>query len=646
MNIAFRLDWLGSGRNAPQYCGGVLSLSALVDRCSTSNVYIDKHSGALMLKPQAESWIPLSGFLGDTAQCEQVDCGAVKFIVVHSTPATLQTAMQFPENCGLCMLLYTPSVVGVSEPLLDLDVGSITLHFFTDGRVTSTYVDHRFSGMQNNIVRLFFFPLANNVLAVRTDNEGVNIITSDAVLPAYQLKLKAYTRLRFAVSRLTYPQNGVFLTPTLTFPREPEEGEHVAIKEVGEVFGRGGYVLTARANDGSSWDGTREYRIRADLLSSEVHSTPILRRVTVLLAKDYTPEIPDLTDISDLVRSARLVNGEKLELELCRSSDNPSWADGLHNRLISVEIDSKPVFVGLTEGVSATAWKLYKLTAQPLTKVLAAPCLTNKLCFDGVSHTEAIKQLCLSTGMLTEADIEVDEDDTKLPDTHSADQNADNDSELTTKPFDTPEQWIKRICEQTGWRFHFGYSHYDGRPVLRYYDPLSFDPEDVLYVLSAVTDSTTDGKIFELSWDYQAPEANIIAVIGKKEEGTYHAAVYEDKASIDPSLPPEERPDNWLGYKLPLVLTFESVCPVEWLKALAVRLGVEVSQVRRVATVESDWLTSTRPLWINDIVELRGLELDEPRFRVVEVDSVEFVRPRPRIRFRAVQLKEVHSIWI
>lgn len=150
-------------------------------------------------------------------------------------------------------------------------------------------------------------------------------------------------------------------------------------------------------------------------------------------------------------------------------------------------------------------------------------------------------------------DLDIEFIDYTLP---ALSKSSDGEFALLPEVGDTPAQWIRKLWEEFAQKCLYGWVPTVDGVKFRFATPEGLGSESQFTVYLTEADSIADGHP---AGDYKRrayfskprvllPEANDIHVIGRNPRTRLPiVAHYRDFNSIDPTLDPGDRPDNWIG---------------------------------------------------------------------------------------------------
>lgn len=322
----------------------------------------------------------------------------------------------------------------------------------------------------------------------------------------------------------------------------------------------------------------------------------------------------------------------------CTVPEPDTWY-GLSNRLAELKIGTKTIFKGILASppvhvVGGYGKQEYEIELVSIAKLLNEPCLAGNARFDGMAHTDVVKWLCLSAGLL-EDDLDISTDTTPLPNTVQTGQMANGtgaqESKLEPSIAETPMEWIDKVCEFSGYKFYDDVDDTNGTYKIAYQDPMNAPEITELPSVSPFSEDHVVGeydRVFAQGYrEYTIePECNELWVVGCDKWGMTIAAVFIDEDSQNPDLAEEDRPANWMGVTRRATMCIGGTATMGLLKRIAYRVGFRITQSVEMIELVCDW---SPKLWrrkkftflTNSDESLRAQEAD---YFVEKIDSIEF----------------------
>lgn len=626
------------------------------------------------------SWTLDDGSTPITTHWDEREREYDRWVVSDGTTELIQTSSDIDADTGLFLSVFLCGEEDDTFEALRVWFGQWKLVIYSNGKadvyVVKDGVDYkRGTGwlnaasrntLCNRISNLMIVPTADQRLLVRRNgvagfttivpDEDLGGAGDDEIITAAKVKLQApgSSMIRFQLTELAYDTSTdcEYVSPVRALGTPPTDG--ATITATVDQLNLGG-LIACNVYEGydpadpptgigdltpfSAGDGIVDSYCIGVLINPTATCSPIFRGATVMIDPPEGTEPEDPADITADVTSCVIEPGEnpvntEAKLTIRDVDDHPIL--GVCNRWCDVMIGDVVVLRGVLREPPALiyrdGYRSYEITVQSIAKFLDQPCLHSNVRFDGVAHTTAVEWLLRFAG-IGATEFEIQTDTTTLPNTAS--QPDGSDSKLRPGIADTPMEWITRVAEMTGWEFRDGVLEAVAPATIGnygfvYLDPLARNETSahtfVFHTSNSAGDDAYDIIHSEARWYAQEPESNEVWVVGCNEKGERIAAVYRDEDSQDATLTEELRPDNWLGYRKVGLIPVKRVVTMDMLKAIALRIGTEVSQRVDLVDFEADWKPG---LWRGVYVTLDTNEDDdlptiEPLWRIERISSITF----------------------
>lgn len=298
------------------------------------------------------------------------------------------------------------------------------------------------------------------------------------------------------------------------------------------------------------------------------------------------------------------------------------------NRTVKVQTDETPPilwFGGRTENP--------KLTVMPDDRVsrVAFECrdywyllerqlIADPLPLDGLELSDAVKTLVKLAGFV-DADFILEDSGFYLP---TVGQESSGEWALLPESGDTVADWVRRLWETYAQTWVYGFVPTTEGVKFRFVskEGLGNDPVATLYhSLQQSSEPSEWYRSCEITT--LQPEANHIYVVGFDARSKKPFRVeWRDDASADPTLPPEDRPDNWLGEVKSYGWVDPSITTEEAANYALAVLVERLSRRRTLAEWECELIIKEggTPGWVGDCVTLSA----HGTFRIVSM-AVQFL---------------------
>lgn len=443
-----------------------------------------------------------------------------------------------------------------------------------------------------------------------------------------------------------YRTSGDALSRVVRYRYAPETGRTVSTVTYHDFQGRTGLSVAGslRTPDNSGAfiaDGAaHEGRVRIQL-TGDGDWTPFVYGASSIIEPEFTntPDAPQ--SLWDSTESLTLSIGEQPDEVALRATClwNPAFRL-LDNRAVACTWQhphyQQPVelFRGrlyppdLLIGQGADASRM-ELTARDLWRVLSDAALFDPTPLDGLELSEAIRQLCHQAG-LPDSLLQLTNTGFHLPTTA-----AQGGGEWAVYPRvgDTAGEWVFRLWQTYAWDWFLGFKPTPSgwKLVLAEYD----DAVRVDVYLTSLEAQAQAGAAWywhivqDLRHDLVEPEANEVIVTGwDANRRRPIQATFRDYNSMNPSLAPAARPENWVGAPRRygwVDYTITRLADAEYVRDLLVE---KLTQRRYLAEWQSPLLTYVDsnvrlPVWRGDVVGIVDGNV-RYKYRVLSID-IEFV---------------------
>jgi len=229
---------------------------------------------------------------------------------------------------------------------------------------------------------------------------------------------------------------------------------------------------------------------------------------------------------------------------------------------------------------------------------------------------------------------------------------------------------LRHMLETYASTWLYGYFPGESGPVFRAGSPSFFGTEPVVTLYGSIADAVAigghdpDPNSPDAAWRFVYHdwtetrlriEANDVRVTGYDPVARRIVqARYFDASSADPTLPPDERPDNWEGEHLPLGLWDPKITTQAAAERACGILAGRTVDRRVVCAFSAEFARKPledglgQPLWKGAVVDLHGkgvyrLNTLEADWTVSEPDGVAWGNPRRRCRARYTAVKGAGS---
>lgn len=424
---------------------------------------------------------------------------------------------------------------------------------------------------------------------------------------------------------LKYRTWGYALSREVEFRYAPESGRTVQTTVYYDLQGRSGLSVSGalRKPDNSDDfvpDGTlRRGRIRV-LLTGDGSWTPFVYGASSVVAPEFvnTPDAPQ--SLWNITRALSIRIGEEPEdaelRAICRLDPNFRLID---NRAVEfvwrhphfgVDV---PLFRGRlyppdlvpAKGLGEARMELF---ARDLWRVLDDAVLFDPTPLDGLELSEAIRELCHQAG-LPDSLLSLTNTGYYLPTTA-----AQGGGEWAVYPRvgETAGEWVRRLWQTYAWDWFLGF-----KPTAQGWK-LVFAPYDDtvrvdVYLSSSAAQAAVGSAwmwhiVRDLRHDLVEPEANEVIVTGWDPNRRRPVqAIYRDYDSMNPTLAPANRPENWIGAPRRYGWLDYTITRLSDAQAVRDYLVQRLTQRRYLAEWTSFLLTYAQgnarlPVWRGDVV--------------------------------------------
>jgi hypothetical protein len=336
------------------------------------------------------------------------------------------------------------------------------------------------------------------------------------------------------------------------------------------------------------------FAYRVDLAGSAEHPTAVYD-AEVRFAPTTRQRGPGALDASQLVLEAResaALRSESARLSLLLDARDDALGEKADrcNMRVEFAVDGVRRFTGLSGASVLEPGRAARLAlaCDDLTKRLRTALLSDERAFDGMVHTEAVRELLHLAGFADE-DLEIAEDDYRLP------ARANDDMPLLQpRNGESVATFLEYLRESfSGWRAGF-----DRGGVFHYAPP----PEESIPVASFSTQTTPAGEdapVFELEDQIdETGHANEVHVIGRGPTGEVLSASFVDYASQN-----DPTSDRYVGERRLLVWVDTALATQSSVNWVCRTLAEEAIRLHRAVSFSGPFLGHVSP---GDAVALDG----------------------------------------
>lgn len=508
--------------------------------------------------------------------------------------------------------------------------------------------------IQEQQIDLLLIPCRRRSLFILTSFGGTAVYEFDdldienpnnEIVPAGQFWLKIphgtitcqFAPLRYVVSGSAYGQIQAFRYPpaidttiTTTVYRDrtgtgtSDSIARLRFSDDSADFVPDGITDTARIRvdlTGDSWSTDFVYgasaRARRELVETADASIEIGDRIRWFVGR--SPESRNLTVTGRAWR--------ELELSV------PKFKE-ISNRSCSLKVDEKLVFTGRTLPVRWTdsaveLGETWEIECRDKWYMLERQQIRDYYPLDGLELSEAIRLLAHAAG-LTDSELDLTDTEFVLPIVSGS---ARAEWAVLPEIGSSYADAIMRLWQNYAATWTLGF-----RPTIDGYKlifqppaspPIPVSSKLYLTIADAVADGVSASEAWRsvvrrhAEWQTIPPEANEIIITGWDPiRRVAFQRIYRDSDSQDPTLPPNDRPANWLGEPQVVGLVDYTITTDTAAERALDILKSRLTQPRRLLTIHCDMQTDTEtgfPVWIDDVIEISGLGY----WRVLEFE-VEF----------------------
>ncbi len=430
-----------------------------------------------------------------------------------------------------------------------------------------------------------------------------------------------------------YPSSGWRASVAIPRKEAPSVG---AIAQFASASGGSGTLATQFARDLDATlafvpDGvTRRYRLRADL-GGDGDSTPF-----VYSATGWFPTETEETDDSERLRLDLSVLEASLEVPenpsgvrfsvrlkdpYGLSAEDSARIGAICNRPGLLSYGDLPIVDGIGEPPKVILAPTGETTRAELSfrdwwSLFEQYQFREDIPLDGMTFREAFITVATAAGF-PEDRIDCDGDDFRLEAPEGS--GSRGDFAVLIKVGDSADRWIQRLHETYAGNWHIGIRPTESGVRLQCLSPETIGEEPKIKLYLSHDDAIADGVAEEEAWKYVLrtfaetrvpPEANEIHVTGIDLRRRRPIHVFRrDEDSIDPTLAPSERPDNWLGGLCGYAFGSPSLTTQAMCERACNILFERLTPGRWLADCLAEWmigLDSGLPLWRGDCVEIDG----------------------------------------
>lgn len=237
--------------------------------------------------------------------------------------------------------------------------------------------------------------------------------------------------------------------------------------------------------------------------------------------------------------------------------------------------------------------------------------------YDGLEMAEAMKQIIELTGYSRD-DMEIPDFGFRLP---TIGQSSEGEFALYPEVDDKALDWFVRLWQTYARAWEWGWIPTGTGPVFKVRHLDDLNAQSPVYTLyPTIQEAVTIGGIprdlaYQFVYRTSEPtdiecEANVIYVTGRDPRtAQIFRSQFIDTQSCDPTLPPDLRPDNWLGEPRPYGLGDPSITTLEEASWVSAVLQRRLTQKRRLQPFTSEFMISDdgSPVWRGDVVTLYGI---------------------------------------
>ncbi|OYT70807.1 MAG: hypothetical protein CFK49_07005 [Armatimonadetes bacterium JP3_11] len=292
----------------------------------------------------------------------------------------------------------------------------------------------------------------------------------------------------------------------------------------------------------------------------------------------------------------------------------------------------------------------FRLAAKDLWRVLADAILFDPTPLDGLEVGQAIRQLCHQAG-LPDSLLDLGDTGVLLPTTAAQ---GGGEWAVYPKVGDSAGEWVRRLWQSYAWDWFLGFKPTPSgwKLVFRPYD----DTTRVDVYLTSQEAQVAQGAAWlwhtvqDLRHDLIEPEANEVIVTGWDPNARRPIqAIYRDYASMDSTLAPASRPNNWIGAPRRYGWVDYTITRLADAERVRDYLANKLTVRRYLAEWTSLLLTYVQggvrlPVWRGDVVGIVEGNIRH-KYRVLSLDIEVFGTPKQgelilAARYRAEKIAE------
>lgn len=487
--------------------------------------------------------------------------------------------------------------------------------------------------LQNVDLYALLIPYRRRSLLIATSIGAAEYVFSDLdpdaqdpeITPAGALQVYVPTgviTVQFAPVR--YRASGNALSRVAEYRYAPNTGRSMQTTVYYDLQGRTGLSVSGslRKPDGSAFtpDGVqKQCRLRIDLTGDGAW-TPFVYGASSVIAPEFTstPDAPQ--SLWELTESLRIRVGEEpdeVELQaVCQWQETFRLVD---NRAVEFvwqhpyDQQSVPLFRGrlyppdVAPGRGAGLTRM-ELLARDLWRALDDAVLFDPTPLDGLELSAAIRELCHQAG-LPDSLLQLTDTGFNLP--TSAAQGA-GEWAVYPRVGDTVGDWVRRLWQTYAWDWFLGF-----KPTPSGWKLALSEYDDAVRVDLYLTISEAQAQagaawywqiVQDLRHDLVEPEANEVIVTGWDPNRRRPVqAIYRDELSMDPTLAPAARPENWIGAPRRYGWVDTTITRLADAERVRDLLSERLTQRRYLAEWRSPLLTYLQagarlPIWRGDVV--------------------------------------------
>jgi hypothetical protein len=629
-----------------------VSVRTTQSQAQYDNIWIEPYTSTVMIRPKqfmpgfasdagvtrygVDDWLNAASYGWD--ECSH---DANVWLISNGDDREIETTASFNANVGFFLEFYLFGSEHDHFEALNLTFGQWLLKIWSNGycelfktgssalRAIGYLTSASRNSLCNRYTALSIMPSGDGTLFIR--RSGVagfsyklpeDEFPSGNIIDAGSFAIKAPgSKIRFQLTKMAYPTGvtAYYLAPNRKLAKPPAAEQSVTVTT--DWLNLGGGIVDGVYNPltaGQTFDDATLFTPDGvkDTYCYGVTMTPngageispFFRGAKIEFDAAEPAAPSDPADITADVKSCEITVGDDIlateaHIVIRNPENHPIY--GVCNRLCEIRIGSQVILKGVLKDpprllYSDRSGDYYELSVSSIAKWLDKPCLPEGIRFDKLVHTDCAAWLC-RYGQIAAQDLEIQTDTEPLRD--STQGQAKEHSELETKAGDRPKLWLDKLEDETGWLFTDGPAA-GGDFVLKYLDPLDLSDDPLFTYYFKMADSPSgDDTGYDLihsawhTWS-EEPESNELWFVGTNERGERIAAVYRDTDSQNPSHP-DPKPDNWMGSTESAEIPVPGTVTMGLLKAIAYRVGSEVSQRLDCFDTELDWKPG---LWRGSVI--------------------------------------------